>query len=393
MNKLLRQEIINGASAGGGGGVAPVWNLTGDELDGETVGAFGGLTLDVTFDSGTGTFELASGGLPSGISLVGDELTGSFDAEGAFSFTLRAIDDSTGAHAELAFGGTIAAAPDVPLLDALSGVASAAYSLRLLSADYTGDCIKVRRSSDDAELDIPIVDGWMDEDALLAHCGAGDGFITVFYDQSGNGLDHTQSNAAKQPQIVDSGVVCDGFLCDPSAVSFMRDEGASYNNYFTRSAYTSCLCFKPTAITNHNKSQVAWGDGSAWAGLPVYSTNVDNGNGPPYAVAMWHEGDAAADQYCIQPFAALNEVLGSIGIYGSNQFAHYLNDNDLVTLAGTDIFAGAMSSDPAFPSRGNSGIAGSYYERIMFKTAIDDNDVNIIGNSWNAAYGMPWSDI
>ena len=85
--------------------------------------------------------------------------------------------------------------------------AAAAYSLRLLNPDYTGDAIRVRRSSDNTEQDIGFVSGILDTASLLTFCGAGDGFVTTWYDQSGNAYDATQTTAASQPKIVSSGSV------------------------------------------------------------------------------------------------------------------------------------------------------------------------------------------
>jgi len=107
------------------------------------------------------------------------------------------------------FGAAASAAADPPLLDTYTG-AAAAYSLRLLRTEYEGALIRVRRSSDDAEADIdPDENGDLDTAALLAHCGAGDGFVTTVYEQSGAGtyVNHTQTTAALQPRIVDSGAV------------------------------------------------------------------------------------------------------------------------------------------------------------------------------------------
>jgi hypothetical protein len=93
------------------------------------------------------------------------------------------------------------------LLDQFSG-AAAAYSLRRLRNAYTGSCIRVRRSSDNAELDIGFTStGVLDTVALLAHVGAGDGFVTTIYDQSGNARNFTQTSGGNQPRIVLAGVV------------------------------------------------------------------------------------------------------------------------------------------------------------------------------------------
>jgi hypothetical protein len=72
---------------------------------------------------------------------------------------------------------------------------------------YSGSCIRVRRSSDSAEQDIGFVSNVVDTASLLAFCGAGSGYVVTFYDQSTNGYNLTQSNASKQPRIVNSGVV------------------------------------------------------------------------------------------------------------------------------------------------------------------------------------------
>jgi hypothetical protein len=91
------------------------------------------------------------------------------------------------------------------LLDTYGGSA-AAYSLRALSSSYTGALIKVRRASDNAEQDIYAkYDGTLNTDALESFCASTDGFVTTWYDQSGNGYDATQTTLNYQPQIVSSG--------------------------------------------------------------------------------------------------------------------------------------------------------------------------------------------
>ena len=92
------------------------------------------------------------------------------------------------------------------LLDANPG-ASVAYSLRKLRSAYAGSAIRVRRSSDNTEQNIGFVNGVLDTAALLSFCGAGSGFVTTFYDQSGNAKNGVQSSAGGQPRIVLSGVL------------------------------------------------------------------------------------------------------------------------------------------------------------------------------------------
>jgi hypothetical protein len=88
--------------------------------------------------------------------------------------------------------------------------AAAAYSLRKLRDAYTGSAIEVRRTNLDVA-DIGFTStGELDTTALLAFTGTGaldNGFVTKWYDQSGNGRNATQTTAANQPQIVSGGSV------------------------------------------------------------------------------------------------------------------------------------------------------------------------------------------
>jgi hypothetical protein len=92
----------------------------------------------------------------------------------------------------------------VGLLD-LYPSAAAAYSLRKLMAAYSGSAIRVRRSSDNAEQNIGFIGGNLDTSALTTFCSGTNGFVTTWYDQSGNGNNATQTTAINQPQIVSAG--------------------------------------------------------------------------------------------------------------------------------------------------------------------------------------------
>lgn len=92
------------------------------------------------------------------------------------------------------------------LLDSLTG-SGAAYSVRKLRTAYAGYCMRVRRSSDNTTQDIGFVSGLLDTTSLLSFCGAGSGFVVIWYDQSGSGCDITNATNAQQPSIVTSGAV------------------------------------------------------------------------------------------------------------------------------------------------------------------------------------------
>jgi hypothetical protein len=113
------------------------------------------------------------------------------------------------------FKGSISGGGIPLLLDTYSG-AAAGYSLRGLSTPYVNGAnpyaCQVRNSSNVA-LNIGFIfnsltgDYELDTAALLAHCGGGNGFVDVWYDQSGNVRNATQVFALNQPQIVSSGSV------------------------------------------------------------------------------------------------------------------------------------------------------------------------------------------
>lgn len=96
------------------------------------------------------------------------------------------------------------------VLDSYPG-AVAAYSLRKLRYDYKGAIIRVRRDSDNAEQDIGFdgdgIGSRLDEKALTAFVGSANGFVTTWYDQSGNGVDQFRSISNQQPQIVTNGTI------------------------------------------------------------------------------------------------------------------------------------------------------------------------------------------
>ena len=125
------------------------------------------------------------------------------------------------------------------LLDTFPG-AAAAYSLRALTRNWVaGDVVEVRRSSDSATQDFTasqILSG-----ALEAFCGVGDGFVSTWYDQSGQANNATQATTTAQPKIVSAGslilsnglpsILSDGALTSldfDSHLSFTAD----FDNFF-----------------------------------------------------------------------------------------------------------------------------------------------------------------
>src|SRR6218665_3242316 len=121
----------------------------------------------------------------------------------------------------------------------------AAYSLRKMATAYTGSAIQVRRSSDNATADIgfDIITGNLKIDQLKDFVGTDDGFVSIWYDQSGIGRHKTQSLLANQPQIVSRGAVImkngkPALFFPPQSKAGL--EGAA-EDYLTRGDITICF--------------------------------------------------------------------------------------------------------------------------------------------------------
>lgn len=107
-----------------------------------------------------------------------------------------------------------------PPLDSV-GSAAYAYGTRKLRSAYAGAAIQVQRSSDSTTTEIYFKDdGSINTTELLSFVGAGNGLITKWYDQSGNGRTLENPTSAK-PFIVTAGVLetVNGYTCIRFAAS------------------------------------------------------------------------------------------------------------------------------------------------------------------------------
>jgi hypothetical protein len=144
------------------------------------------------------------------------------------------------------------------LLDAYPG-AAAAYSLRKLRNAYTGNAIRLARSSDSAQIDIGFVNNTLDTAALLNFCGSGvDGFVATWYDQSGNGNNLVQSDKASMPLIVSVGALI--LLNSKQTLLLSAGPTMSTSTSFFNSTQTTILAVsKQTTTTNFYKRLVSIG--------------------------------------------------------------------------------------------------------------------------------------
>lgn len=111
-----------------------------------------------------------------------------------------------------------------------SGLGSATLSLSTgkVRSAYSGDVLRVRRSSDNAECDVEFLNDWVSLDSPINNLSAGSGatltawagsdscYVVTWFDQSGNANNATQSTAARQPMIVNAGALVVGSNSRPA---------------------------------------------------------------------------------------------------------------------------------------------------------------------------------
>ena len=169
------------------------------------------------------------------------------------------------------------------LLDLVPG-AAAAYSLRSLSNSYAGPVVTVRRSSDDAEEDFTAAE--VADGTLAAFCGAGDGFVYRWWDQSGNANHAVAAADANEPQIVDSGVV----VTEEGKPAVQFDGVNDYLVYspITLSTYVNiAVCSRDAESTDPLLGVVSPNTGNSlgfWTGGNVYE---NSGFGGLYVYVPW----------------------------------------------------------------------------------------------------------
>lgn len=115
--------------------------------------------------------------------------------------------------------------------------AEVAYSLRKLSSTYTGSAVRIRRVSDNSQLDIGFdSNGNLDTTTLSSFVGASSGTVSVWYDQSGNNKNMTQTASTSQPVLVSGGTT----LIDKNRPIINFD---GVNNFLVGSTNTSQIGF------------------------------------------------------------------------------------------------------------------------------------------------------
>ena len=171
--------------------------------------------------------------------------------------------------------------------------AVAAYSLRKLRAAYTGSCIQVRRSSDNAIQDFGFLNNVLDTTALLTFVGAGNGFVVRWYDQSGNSRDIVGNTigTSVQPKIIVSGVL-QTVNAKPAILANGVDE--MLTNLGTVNLYSLPVLYSMFAVAYKGVQTT----NSSTTPRPFFAGSDGSTNGVPY-LGTAYTGSANQNKYYV----------------------------------------------------------------------------------------------
>jgi hypothetical protein len=267
-------------------------------------------------------------------------------------------------------------------LSALSVSSAAAFSLRKLSCAYAGSAINVRRSSDNTTSDIGFTaTGDLDTVALKAFVGANNGFVTKWYDQSGNGNHASQATTTNQPELVVAGVI--NRQNTQPAVIF----SAALTSYLTIPYAAGSLNFSSASTANTVLARTGAPTGDAAVFDQQYApSNIsvalswNNGTGAATPLSMGYY--STTWQYAALPVDLIlntgNILTGTILSGAGNTTAINMYQNGgLVATATSQLTVGAIAAQPFNIGKrwDNANYAPmNLQELIVFSSALSATD-------------------
>lgn len=244
---------------------------------------------------------------------------------------------------------------------------SADFGLALwkLRSAYSGNCIRVRRASDSAELDIGFAgSGAIDASAIATHCGGSDGFVTTWYDQSGTTNDFSNSTSAQQPKIYDGS--SGSMLVDGNGNVAMYVDGgdvfrsANVNNINGGATFTLMIAIQgPTTVSTHlvgsgydgNSFIETHGDGLALTNSDGHAMLKAQGNNVGYKIEGAVNLTSSTDTWIIVGKAAPSD--SELWVNGTSVATNTTHSPPGIAAYDTfiSLFAGVGNNAAAFANR------------------------------------------
>jgi hypothetical protein len=281
----------------------------------------------------------------------------------------------------------------LPLLDRISVAATGAYALFRLRRAFAGACIRVRRSSDNTEQDVGLAGDSLDTASLLAFVGGGDGYISKWYDQSGNARDFAQATAAAQPKIVSGGALIATINSLPSmsfdgATQYLSRSTGNAWSFLSSGGYTIIGLVRPTVATGTTNGA---GNGGSYIfggdGLQIlYSFGVSA------LVTGFYQ--AATYKSAVRSGLGYPNNYIPIARYDGTTLSAYVDGGTPATGTGGPPDTGGAN---ATIGRGTT-VAGYYFAGqmaavLMFNSALSAANINGLGRELGRLGGKTWGDV
>ena len=210
------------------------------------------------------------------------------------------------------------------------------YSLRELGTEP--NAIRVRRASDNAEANIGFSSGDLNTTVLTAFCSGTDGFVTTWYDQSGNGYHLTQTSLAYQPKIYDT---VSGVLSFNGKPAMLYD---GVDDYLQNSTLGSVMNGEDTDLSvfiNLQKSSTAWDQ--VWemdhaTNAAVYIYNAMNGSSK---LESLKRSSIQAVVGSTLNYSANTPYIHQVLYSGVNAYSYLNNVNYITAILNVPAFSGA----------------------------------------------------
>lgn len=210
---------------------------------------------------------------------------------------------------------------------------SLVLSVRKVNPAYNGPCMRVRRSSDNAEQDIYFTNaGNLDTASLQLFTGSHNAFVTKWYDQSLNAYHVEQNNSFLQPQIVSGGSI---LLSDNGlpAITFTDDFLQNSNLQITPS-FSSLTVAATTSLIQDENNNYIFNQGSFADGK---------------IKGLFFEDDS--DIAAANGFSSQTVVPSSLLLNNSYLFSYVYNESDQESRIFVD---SALKNTSALPSSGSA---------------------------------------
>lgn len=199
-----------------------------------------------------------------------------------------------------------------------------AYGLVKMRSTQT-NCIRIRRASDNSEQDIGFTGNYaLDTASIATFCSGTTGYIKTFYDQSGNGLDATQTSTSAQAVIYQSGAV----ITDSAGNYACLPDGTHY--YATSSS----------GMASHSGAHAVFG---------FWDTNdVPNGVGSRYTLSIGNPstGTAGSTLRIDNKWATTPQIFARNVTYDRRFSRNTSNQNK--TFAHSLLYSGTTSSTGSY---------------------------------------------